>query len=95
MVAKPLVRHHTPVTTVDELWYFVEASQSSVPVHAIQSLFDSMPKRIKAVISVRGGPAPFDPRTSTGQWTGVADHYSKATRRPSNFQENKGENTAA
>ncbi|GFX77987.1 uncharacterized protein TNCV_971421 [Trichonephila clavipes] len=37
-----------PVTTVDKLWYCVEASWASVHVHAIQSLFDSMPRRIKA-----------------------------------------------
>ncbi|GFY07533.1 hypothetical protein TNCV_3650401 [Trichonephila clavipes] len=45
MVAERLARHHTPFTTVDEHWYRVEAVCSSVPVHAIQSLFDSIPKR--------------------------------------------------
>ncbi|GFV65089.1 DUF4817 domain-containing protein [Trichonephila clavipes] len=43
------------VTTVDELWHRVEASWASVPVQAIQSLFDSMPRRITAVIVARGG----------------------------------------
>ncbi|GFV74692.1 hypothetical protein TNCV_1178291 [Trichonephila clavipes] len=46
MVAERLARHHTPVTTVDELWYCVEAAWAFVPVHAIQSLFDSMPRHI-------------------------------------------------
>ncbi|GFV83810.1 hypothetical protein TNCV_2555961 [Trichonephila clavipes] len=55
MVAQRRARHHTPVTTVDELWYCVEAAWSSVPVHAIQSLFDSMPRRISPVITARGG----------------------------------------
>ncbi|GFW40360.1 hypothetical protein TNCV_1019181 [Trichonephila clavipes] len=32
--------HHTPVTTVEELWHCVEAAWTSVPVHVIQSLFD-------------------------------------------------------
>ncbi|GFW72335.1 hypothetical protein TNCV_703721 [Trichonephila clavipes] len=50
-----LARHHTPVTTVDELWHRVEAALASVPVHAIQSLFDSMPRRIIVVITARGG----------------------------------------
>ncbi|GFW01909.1 uncharacterized protein TNCV_3028801 [Trichonephila clavipes] len=50
-----LARHHTPVSTVDELWYRVEAAWSSVPVHVIQSLFDSMHMRISAVITARGG----------------------------------------
>ncbi|GFT89404.1 hypothetical protein TNCV_4386901 [Trichonephila clavipes] len=40
MVAERLARHHTPVTTVHE--YRVEAAWSSVPVHAIQFLFDPM-----------------------------------------------------
>ncbi|MBJ4999813.1 IS630 family transposase [Salmonella enterica subsp. enterica serovar Hadar] len=55
MVAKRLARHHSPVTTVDELWHSVEAAWTAVPVHAIQSLFDSMPRRITAVIAARGG----------------------------------------
>ncbi|GFT75086.1 odorant receptor [Trichonephila clavipes] len=53
MVAKLLARHHTPVTTVDKLWYRVEAAWSSVPVHAIKSLSDSMPRHISAIISAR------------------------------------------
>ncbi|GFS89231.1 hypothetical protein TNCV_1259631 [Trichonephila clavipes] len=44
MVAERLARHHTPVTTVDELWYRLEAAWSSVPVHAFQSLLDSIPR---------------------------------------------------
>ncbi|GFW43553.1 hypothetical protein TNCV_4769051 [Trichonephila clavipes] len=50
-----LARHYTPVTTVDELWNRSDAAGRSVPVHAIQSLFDSMLKHINAVISARGG----------------------------------------
>ncbi|GIY67363.1 hypothetical protein CDAR_255061 [Caerostris darwini] len=55
MVAERLARHHTPVTTVDELWHRVEAARASVSVHAIQSLFVSMSRRISAVITARGG----------------------------------------
>lgn len=55
MVAEQLARHPTPVTTVDELWLRAEAAWASVPVHAIQSLYDSMPRRIRAVITARGG----------------------------------------
>ncbi|GFY07034.1 uncharacterized protein TNCV_4203051 [Trichonephila clavipes] len=54
-VAVRLALHHTPVTTIDELWHCVEAAWTSVPVHAIKYLFDSRPKRISAVIFVRGG----------------------------------------
>ncbi|GFW92534.1 hypothetical protein TNCV_518511 [Trichonephila clavipes] len=45
MAVEGLAHHHAPVTTVDELWYRVEAAWSSVPVHAIQCLFDSMTRR--------------------------------------------------
>ncbi|GFU14101.1 hypothetical protein TNCV_2536501 [Trichonephila clavipes] len=51
MVAELLVHPHTPVTMVDELWYRVEAAQAYVPVHSIQFLFDSMPRRISDVIN--------------------------------------------
>ncbi|GFV34841.1 transposable element Tc1 transposase [Trichonephila clavipes] len=54
MVAERLARHHTPVTTVDELWNRAETAWASVPVHTIQSLFDSMRRRISAVITARG-----------------------------------------
>ncbi|GFU59650.1 uncharacterized protein TNCV_3186201 [Trichonephila clavipes] len=50
-----LARHHTPVTTVDKVGYGVETAWLSVSVHALQSLFDSILKRISAVISARGG----------------------------------------
>ncbi|GFT53080.1 hypothetical protein TNCV_4232201 [Trichonephila clavipes] len=46
MVAERQAHHHTLVTTVDELGHRVEAPWASVPVHAIQSLFDSMPRHI-------------------------------------------------
>ncbi|GFX95162.1 hypothetical protein TNCV_4921051 [Trichonephila clavipes] len=49
MVAERPARHYT----VDDLWYRVEAAWASVPVHAIQSLVDSMPRRISGVINCR------------------------------------------
>ncbi|GFX67482.1 integrase catalytic domain-containing protein [Trichonephila clavipes] len=55
MVAERLAGYHTPVTTVDELWYRVEAAWAFVPVHAIRSLSDSMLRRIRAVITTSGG----------------------------------------
>ncbi|GFX22990.1 hypothetical protein TNCV_2086981 [Trichonephila clavipes] len=45
----------SPYATVYEQWYRVEAVWSSVRVHAIQSLFDLMHRRISAVITTRGG----------------------------------------
>ncbi|GFS57823.1 hypothetical protein TNCV_2909181 [Trichonephila clavipes] len=55
MVAERLAHNHTRATTVDELWHRVEAAWAFVLLHAIQSLFDSMPRRINAVITARGG----------------------------------------
>ncbi|GFT21898.1 transposable element Tcb1 transposase [Trichonephila clavipes] len=43
IVTERLTRNYTPVTTIDELWCRVEAAWAYIPVHAIQSLFDSMP----------------------------------------------------
>ncbi|GFU38571.1 uncharacterized protein TNCV_4391181 [Trichonephila clavipes] len=42
-VAERLARHHMPVTTVDELWYRVEAAWSSVPVHAFNLCLTQCP----------------------------------------------------
>ncbi|GFX43592.1 transposable element Tcb1 transposase [Trichonephila clavipes] len=55
IVVERLARSHTPVTMVDELWHRVTAAWPSVFVHVIQSLFDSMPRRISDVITARGG----------------------------------------
>ncbi|GFS93051.1 odorant receptor [Trichonephila clavipes] len=54
MVVEQLAGYRTPVTTVDERRYGVEATWSFVPVHGIQFPFDSMPRRISAVITARG-----------------------------------------
>ncbi|GFU49885.1 transposable element Tcb1 transposase [Trichonephila clavipes] len=59
LVAERLACHHTAVTTVDELWHRVEAARASVPEHSIQSLFDSMPRHISAVIIARGGCSEY------------------------------------
>ncbi|GFU87158.1 hypothetical protein TNCV_2715061 [Trichonephila clavipes] len=53
MFAERLARHHTSVISVDELWHHAEVAFVSVPVHAIRSLFDSMPRRISVVIATR------------------------------------------
>ncbi|GFX80945.1 hypothetical protein TNCV_1909381 [Trichonephila clavipes] len=53
MVADRLTCHHMPVTTVEKLWHRIEAAWSSVPVHTIQCLFDSMPRHISVVITAR------------------------------------------
>ncbi|GFX41732.1 transposable element Tcb1 transposase [Trichonephila clavipes] len=43
-----------PAATQDQLWQRVEAAWSAVPQEHIQSLFESMPKRVAAVISNNG-----------------------------------------
>ncbi|GFT29745.1 transposable element Tcb1 transposase [Trichonephila clavipes] len=44
-----------PAATLDQLWQRVEATWSAVPREHIQSLFESMPSRVAAVISNNAG----------------------------------------
>ncbi|GFV55308.1 transposable element Tcb1 transposase [Trichonephila clavipes] len=44
-----------PAATPDQLWQRVEAAWSAVPQEHIQSLFESMPRRVAVVISNNGG----------------------------------------
>ncbi|GFT96266.1 transposable element Tcb1 transposase [Trichonephila clavipes] len=44
-----------PAATPDLLWQRVEAAWSAVPQEHIQSLFESIPRRVAAVISNNGG----------------------------------------
>ncbi|GFU67180.1 transposable element Tcb1 transposase [Trichonephila clavipes] len=55
MVAQRLTQITPPAATPDLLWPRVEAAWSAVPQEHIQSLFESMPKRVAAVISNNGG----------------------------------------
>ncbi|GFV20007.1 uncharacterized protein TNCV_1154081 [Trichonephila clavipes] len=55
MVAQRLTQITPPTATPDQLWQRVEAAWSSVPQEHIQSLFESMPMRVAAVISNNGG----------------------------------------
>ncbi|GFV96740.1 transposable element Tcb1 transposase [Trichonephila clavipes] len=55
MVAQRLTQITPPAATPDQLWQRVEASWSAVPQEPIQSLFESMPRRVAAVISNNGG----------------------------------------
>ena len=50
-----LARDPRPVASKHELWLRVQAIWSSLPQEAIQNLFDSMPRRIVALIAARGG----------------------------------------
>ncbi|GFX75760.1 transposable element Tcb1 transposase [Trichonephila clavipes] len=55
MVAQRLIQITPPAATPDQLWQRVEAGWSAVPQEHIQSLFESMLRRVAAVISNNGG----------------------------------------
>ncbi|GFU39742.1 transposable element Tcb1 transposase [Trichonephila clavipes] len=55
MVAQRLTQITPPAATPDQLWQRGEAAWSAVPQEHIQSLFESMPRRVAAVISNNGG----------------------------------------
>ncbi|GFY36293.1 transposable element Tcb1 transposase [Trichonephila clavipes] len=55
MVAQRLTQITPPAATPDQLWQRVEAAWSVVPQEHTQSLFESMPSRVAAVISNNGG----------------------------------------
>ncbi|GFU02844.1 transposable element Tcb1 transposase [Trichonephila clavipes] len=55
MVAQRLTQITPPATTPDQLWQRVEAAWSAVPEEPLQSLSESMPRRVAAVISNNGG----------------------------------------
>ncbi|GFT29127.1 transposable element Tcb1 transposase [Trichonephila clavipes] len=49
MVAQRLAQITSPAATPDQLWIRVEAAWSAVPQEYIQSLFESMPRRVAAL----------------------------------------------
>ncbi|GFY18553.1 transposable element Tcb1 transposase [Trichonephila clavipes] len=55
MVAQRLTQIAPSATTPDQLWQRVESAWSAVPQEHIQSIFESMPRRVTAVISNNGG----------------------------------------
>ncbi|GFU87285.1 transposable element Tcb1 transposase [Trichonephila clavipes] len=55
MVAQRLTQITPPAATPDQLRQRVEVACSAVPQELIQSLFESMPRRVAAVISNNGG----------------------------------------
>ncbi|GFV34544.1 transposable element Tcb1 transposase [Trichonephila clavipes] len=55
MVAQRLTQITPPAATSDQLWQRVEAIWFAVPEEHIQIFFESMPRRVAAVISNNGG----------------------------------------
>ncbi|GFX75356.1 transposable element Tc1 transposase [Trichonephila clavipes] len=55
MVVQQLTQITPPAATPDQLWQRVEAAWSTVSQEHIQSLFESMPRRVAVAISNNGG----------------------------------------
>ena len=55
LVGRRLARDPRPAASEDELWLHMQAIWNSLPQADIQNLFDSMPRRIAALIAVRDG----------------------------------------
>ncbi|GFW27752.1 transposable element Tcb1 transposase [Trichonephila clavipes] len=55
MVVQRLIQITPPAATPNQLWQRVEAAWSAVPQEYIQSLLESMPRRVAAVLSNNGG----------------------------------------
>ncbi|GFY07846.1 HTH_Tnp_Tc3_2 domain-containing protein [Trichonephila clavipes] len=55
MVAQRLTQITPPTASPEQLWQRVEAAWSAVPLEHIQSIFESMPRRVATVISNNGG----------------------------------------
>ncbi|GFU39453.1 transposable element Tcb1 transposase [Trichonephila clavipes] len=54
-VGRRLVRDSHPAASKDELLLRIQAIRNSLPQADIQNLFDSMPRRIAALIAAGGG----------------------------------------
>ncbi|GFU01082.1 transposable element Tcb1 transposase [Trichonephila clavipes] len=50
-----LARDLRPVASTDELWLSIQTIWNTVPQADIQNLFNSMPRRVAALIAARGG----------------------------------------
>ncbi|GFT29048.1 transposable element Tcb1 transposase [Trichonephila clavipes] len=55
LVGRRLTHDPRPAASKDELLLHIQAIWNSLPQADIQNLFDSMPRRIAALIVVRGG----------------------------------------
>ncbi|XP_042896442.2 transposable element Tcb1 transposase [Parasteatoda tepidariorum] len=54
-VGRRLAHDPRPVASTDELWVRIQAIWNALPQTDIQNLFDSMPRRVAALIAARGG----------------------------------------
>ncbi|KAJ4438525.1 hypothetical protein ANN_14470 [Periplaneta americana] len=63
MVGRQLVRHGHPAPTLEALWTHIQTAWREIPQEHIQTLFDSMPRCLKALIAVHGGVTPYGHRS--------------------------------
>ncbi|GFX30756.1 transposable element Tc1 transposase [Trichonephila clavipes] len=55
IVGRRLARDLRPVASADELWLRIQTIWNTLPQTDIQNLFNSMPRRVAALIAARGG----------------------------------------
>ncbi|UYV78741.1 hypothetical protein LAZ67_16002621 [Cordylochernes scorpioides] len=67
MVAQRLTQITSPAATPDQLWQRVEDSWSTVPQEHIQSLFESMPRRVAAFARFKAGRTSVKDDLHTGR----------------------------
>ncbi|GFV32814.1 transposable element Tc1 transposase [Trichonephila clavipes] len=59
VVGGRLARDLRPVVSTDELWLRIQTIWNTLPQADIQNLFNSMPRRVAALIAVRGGHTKY------------------------------------
>ncbi|KFM72897.1 Transposable element Tcb1 transposase, partial [Stegodyphus mimosarum] len=59
VIGRRLARDPRPVASADELWVRVQTIWNALPQSDIQTLFDSMPRRVAALIAARGGHTKY------------------------------------
>ncbi|GFY24273.1 transposable element Tc1 transposase [Trichonephila clavipes] len=59
IVGGRLARDLRPVASTDELWLRIQTIWNTLPQADIQNLFNSMPRRVAALIVARGGHTKY------------------------------------
>ncbi|GFV57029.1 transposable element Tcb2 transposase [Trichonephila clavipes] len=59
IVGRRLARDLRPVASIDELWLRIQTIWNTLPQADIQNLFNSMPRRVAALIAARGGHTKY------------------------------------
>ncbi|GFT19923.1 transposable element Tc1 transposase [Trichonephila clavipes] len=59
IVGESLARDLRPVVSTDELWLRIQTIWNTLPQADIQNLFNSIPRRVAALIAERGGHTKY------------------------------------